>query len=52
LPLVANATTIMKGVRSVIQRQRFPLDIMLNLLAAAQRDRALFEVLKVPREIV
>jgi len=29
LPLVANATTIMKGVRSVIQRQRFPLDIML-----------------------
>ncbi len=28
LLLVANATTIMKGVRSVIQRQRFPLDIM------------------------
>jgi transposase-like protein len=29
LPLVANATTIMKSVRSLIQRQRFPLDIML-----------------------
>jgi hypothetical protein len=29
LPLVANATTIVKSVRSLIQRQRFPLDIML-----------------------
>jgi hypothetical protein len=29
LPLEANATMIMKSVRSVIRRQRFPLDIML-----------------------
>jgi transposase-like protein len=29
LLLVANATTIVRSVRSLIQRQRFPLDIML-----------------------
>jgi putative transposase len=46
LPLVPNATTIMKGVRSVIQRQRFPLDLAypLNLrnLEEMMEERGVF----------